>query len=130
LTIVRPGRDLRKSRYRRRVRRGALAVLVLVLAACGGQSHATVADCLNDAGFLVSGSATEVHGTSPRGVGFTLRLYAGPAAAKRAAERLEPATTARIGTAVVDWHGNPSASARLSGAELASVSRCADRAGS
>ena len=60
------------------VRRGALAVFVLALAACGGPSHTTVADCLNDAGFLVSGSGTEVRGTSPGGVGFTLRLYAEP----------------------------------------------------
>jgi hypothetical protein len=124
---VRPWGDFRKSRYRRRVRRSAIAVLVLALAACGGSSHPTVADCLNDAGFLVSGSGTEVRGTSPGGVGFTLRLYATPAAARRATERLEPATTARIGTAVVDWHGNPSPSAGLSGGELGSISRCVSR---
>ncbi|HST16364.1 MAG TPA: hypothetical protein VLK36_01765 [Gaiellaceae bacterium] len=111
------------------MRPGALAVLVLALAACGGTSHTTVADCLNDAGFLVSGSGTVVRGTSPAGVGFTLRLYATPAAAKQAAERLEPATTVRLGSAVVDWRGNPSPSARLSGVELGSVSRCAGRAG-
>jgi len=126
---VRPTGDFRKSRYRRRVRRSALAVPVLALAACGGSSHATVADCLNDAGFLVSGSGTDVHGISPGGVGFTLRLYARPAAAKQAAARLEPATTAVAARGVVDWQGNPSPSARLTRSELRAVSRCVDRAG-
>jgi len=103
-------------------------VLVLALAACGGSSHTTVAHCLNDAGFLVSGSGTEVRGTSPGGVGFTLRLYASPAAAKQAASRLAPATTAVAVRGVVDWRGNPSPSAHLTRGELRTVERCVTRA--
>ena len=110
------------------VRPGALAVLVLALAACGGASQTTVADCLNDAGFLVSASGTEVRGTSPAGVGFTLKVYESPAAARRAAARLAPASTAVAVSGVVDWRGNPSPSARLTHAELRIVERCVTRA--
>jgi hypothetical protein len=129
-SIVGPADGFRKSRYRRRVRGSVLAVLVLALAACGGASRTTVADCLNDAGFLVSGSGTEVRGTSPAGVGFTLRMYAEPAAAKRAAARLEPATTAVAARGVVDWRGNPSPAARLTRAELRTIGRCVSRSNS
>ena len=106
-----------------------LALAALVLAGCGGSHRQSVAGCLNDAGFLVSGSARQVQGTTSNGVAFTVTIYGSVPAAQRAAARLRPATTAVIGKGVVDWHGNPSPSARPTGADLRTVERCVTRAG-
>lgn len=106
-----------------------LALAALVLAGCGGSHRQTVAGCLNDAGSLVSGSGRQIQGTTSNGVAFTLTLYGSAAAAHRAASRLRPATTAVLGRGVVDWHGNPSPSARPTGADLRAVERCVTRAG-
>jgi len=111
------------------VRPLVLALAALVLAGCGGSHRQTVAGCLNDAGFLVSGSARQVEGTTSDGVAFTLTVYGSAAAAHRAAARLRPKTTAAIGRGVVDWHGNPSPSARPTGADLRAVERWVRRAG-
>jgi len=110
------------------VRPLALALAALMLAGCGGTHRRTVAGCLNDAGFLVSGSARQVEGTTSNGVAFTLTLYGSEPAAHRAAARLRPATTAVVGRGVVDWRGNPSPSAHPAGADFRAVERCMTRA--
>jgi len=93
---VRPFGRLRKS--------FVLLSLALALAACGTKARPTLVGCLNDAGFLVSGSGDRVSGTTPSGVAFTLTL--------------------RSGRAVVDSRGNPSPKARVTNAELRTIRRC------
>ena len=107
-----------------RVRLAVVAALALVLAACGGKPHPTLADCLNDAGFLVRGSGKAVSGTSPGGVAFSVTLYPDASVARSRLALRSPRTALRIGRAVVDWHGNPSPSSRLRGADLDAVGRC------
>ncbi|HEX6762018.1 MAG TPA: hypothetical protein VF094_04385 [Gaiellaceae bacterium] len=99
-----------------------------VLAGCGGSSRVTLAGCLNDAGFLVTQSDAKVEGTTPRGVGFTLAVYGGPAAARRAAARLPRRTTAVAAAGVVDFHGNPGPHARVTRSELATIRGCLEQA--
>jgi hypothetical protein len=106
------------------VRAVVLAALTLLLVACSGKRHATLADCLNDAGFLVGGSAKVVSGTSPGGVAFTLTVYPDASAARGRLAPLSPRTALRIGRAVADWQGNPSSGARLRGADQRAVGRC------
>ena len=102
----------------------AVAVAAGLLAACGGKAPVTLSGCLNDTGFLVTSSGTKVEGTTPAGVAFTLTVYRSAAGARRAASRLGPRTTAVVGTGVVDFHGNPAQSARVSAAELATIRQC------
>ena len=102
----------------------AVAVAAGLLAACGGKAPVTLGGCLNDAGFLVTSSGTKVEGTTPAGVAFTLTVYRSATGARRAASRLGPRTTAVVGTGVVDFHGNPGRSARVSAAELATIREC------
>ncbi len=124
-SIVRPIREMRKSRYRRAMRTLALPLAALaLLAGCGGTSHVTLAGCLNDAGFLVTSSGSKVDGTSPSGVAFTLRTYRTPAAAKQAARSLDPRTTAVVASGVVDFRGNPDPKAALSPDELRTARSC------
>ena len=102
----------------------AVAALALVLVGCGSKPKPTLAGCLDDHGFLASGTAGRARGTSPEGVAFSLTLHADRAAARRALARLPRATAALAGLAVVDWHGNPSPRARLTAAELATIRSC------
>lgn len=95
-----------------------------LFAACGGKAPVTLSSCLNDAGFLVTSSGAKVEGTTPAGVAFTLTVHRSAAAATRAASRLGPRTTAVVGTGVVDFHGNPGQSARVSAAELTTIRQC------
>ena len=125
---MRPNGELRKSRYVRVMRLLAVAVATGLLAACGGKSPVTLGGCLNDAGFLVTSSGTKVEGTTPAGVAFTLTVYRSAAAATRAASQLGPRTSAVAGTGVVDFHGNPGPSARVSAAELATIRLCLGKA--
>lgn len=107
-----------------------VAVLVCaagLLAGCGGGKPATLADCLNDAGFLVTGSGAVVEGTTPAGVAFTLRSYRGDGAARRAAARLRPRTTAVVAAAVVDFAGNPGPDATVTRDDLATIRGCLQR---
>ena len=93
---MRPFGRLRKS--------FALPVLALSLVACGSKPRPTLVGCLNDAGFLVSGTDGRVSGTTPRGVAFTLTLHSG--------------------RPVVDSRGNPSPKARVTNAELRTIRGC------
>lgn len=127
-TIVRPNREMRKSRYRRRMRVLAVVLAAGLLAGCGGKRPVTLTGCLNDAGFLVTATGGKVEGTSPAGIGFTLTVYRSPAAAKRAASNLDPQTTALVETGVVDFQGNPSADAKISAHELHSIRECLEKA--
>jgi hypothetical protein len=126
-TIVRPNREMRKSRYRRRMRALAVVLAAGLLAGCGGKRPVTLSGCLNDAGFLVTASGAKVEGASPGGIGFTLTVYRSAAAAKRAASNLDPQTTALVETGVVDFQGNPSPGAKISGRELESIRRCLEK---
>jgi hypothetical protein len=127
-TIVRRIGRNRKSRYLRAVRLVVPVLAAAVLAGCGGASRVTVAGCLDDAGFLVTGSAARIEGTTPRGVGFTLTIHGSPAAAARAAASLPRRTTAVAGTGVVDFRGNPGPHARVTSGELATIRGCLDQA--
>ena len=104
-----------------------VAVAALVLAGCGASHRPTVTGCLNDAGFLVSGSGSRIDGTTSDGIGFTLTLYETPRAARRAAARMPAATIAVTGRGVVDWRGNPAPSGRPSRAQLDAIGRCVAR---
>ena len=121
----------------------ALATAAVLLSGCGGgaggatsgavSSATGVASCLNDEDFLVQPSAQRVEGSSPAGANFNLTLYASPAAAKAAAKKEGPKTTAVVENGVVDFGGNPSPSAgvppaRISKTELATIRHCIDRA--
>jgi len=113
------------------VLRAALLAAVLVLAGCGAR-HASLADCLNAKGFLVEGNATVVRGSSAGGVSFTLTVYATTAAASHALAAKPGASAARVGSAVVDFSGNPPARpggppAKLSKRALTAIHSCLDR---
>ena len=125
-----------------------LAAFAVILAGCGGGSKSSsggstggsssggtngveIGNCLNDANFLVQPDATSVNGQSPAGVGFTLTLYKTPAAAKAAAAKKNPKTTALADNGVVDFHGNVSPykgapPAKISKVELAAIKSCID----
>ncbi len=135
-----------------------LAVLVVILSGCGGGGSSNssgssgstgsssssggggatdgiaVGNCLNDQDFLVQPETTLVNGQSPAGVSFTLTLYASPAAAKTAAAKKNPKTTAVVENGVVDFHGNVSPyqgapPAKISKVELAAIKTCIDSSG-
>ena len=85
----------------------------------------TVADCLNERGFLVTAAAGRISGTSAGGTGLTVTLYPSAAAATRAAAKLGHRGTTVVGTAVVDVRGNPDARARaLTKSDLAAIRKC------
>jgi hypothetical protein len=83
-----------------------LLLVALLLAGCGSH-RPSVADCLNDKGFLVQGTGPVVRGSSPGGVNFTLTVYGGAAGARRAFARTSAKSAALLGDAVVDFAGNP-----------------------
>jgi hypothetical protein len=104
-----------------------LGLAVALLAGCGAPDHETLGGCLDKAGFLVTASDRAVNGTSPAGVAFTLTTYGNATAANRAAMKLDPRTTAVVATSLVDFHGNPDPSARLSKDDLATIRRCLEK---
>lgn len=99
-----------------------------------GANGISVGNCLNiDDDFLVQPSQTSVDGQSPGGVTFTLTLYPTPTAAKAAAAKKNPKTTAVVENGVVDFRGNPSPyagapPAKISKVELADIKTCIDKA--
>jgi hypothetical protein len=122
-----------------------LAALAVILAGCGGGSKSSsgtsgggtgngtngiaIGNCLNDANFLVQPETGLVDGQSPAGVSFTLKLYASAAAAKAAAAKKDPKTSALVDNGVVDFHGNVSPykgapPAKISKIELAAIKSC------
>jgi hypothetical protein len=125
-----------------------LAALAVILAGCGGGGSTSssgttggggatgggtngvaIGNCLNDANFLVQPQDTAVDGQSPAGVSFTLTLYKDAAAAKAAAAKKNPKTTALADNGVVDFHGNVSPyqgapPAKISKVELAAIKSC------
>ena len=126
-----------------------LAVFAVILSGCGGGGGSSssggssgsgsksatdgiaVGNCLNDQDFLVQPETKLVNGQSPAGVSFTLTLYETPAAAKAAAAKKNPKTTAVVENGVVDFHGNVSPyqgapPAKISKAEIASIKTCID----
>ena len=100
----------------------------------GGVNGISVGNCLNeDENFLVQPSRHRLDGQSPGGVNFTLTLYPTPAAARAAAAKKNPKTTAVVENGVVDFKGNPAPvpgapAPRISRGELASIRRCIDKA--
>lgn len=130
-----------------------LMALIAVLAGCGGGggkksssgvtgtidtskvNGVTIGVCLNQQDFLVQPSETELDGQSPAGVVFSMKLYPSIAAAKAAAKKKSPKTTAVIENGVVDFKGNPSPyagapPAKISQAEIAAIKGCIDKAAS
>jgi len=110
------------------MRRSAFLLVALAVGGCGGH-RATVADCLNAQGFLVRESGEVVRGSSPRGVNFTLTLYPGATAARRAFQTASMSTSVLVDDAVIDFAGNPPATpggvpGRLSKGALASIRGC------
>jgi hypothetical protein len=122
-----------------------LAALAVILAGCGGGSKSSsgtsgggtgngtngiaIGNCLNDANFLVQPETGLVDGQSPAGVSFTLKLYVSAAAAKAAAAKKDPKTSALVDNGVVDFHGNVSPykgapPAKISKIELAAIKSC------
>jgi hypothetical protein len=123
-----------------------LAALAVILAGCGGggsksssgttggtsgggTNGVAIGNCLNDANFLVQPQETAVDGQSPAGVSFTLKLYPSQAAAKAAAAKKDPKTSALVDNGVVDFHGNVSPykgapPAKISKVELAAIKSC------
>jgi hypothetical protein len=123
-----------------------LAALAVILAGCGGGSKSSsgtsgggstgggtngiaIGNCLNDANFLVQPETSLVDGQSPAGVSFTLKLYPTQAAAKAAAAKKDPKTSALVDNGVVDFHGNVSPykgapPAKISKVELAAIKTC------
>jgi len=110
------------------VRRGALLLVLLALAGCGGR-RSTVAGCLNAKGFLVEEDANVVRGSSPGGVNFTLTLFPRASTARRALAAERAGSADLIGEAVVDFGGNPPSSpggvpGKLSRSALATIAHC------
>jgi hypothetical protein len=122
-----------------------LAVAVAVLAGCGGGGSKssgsggggdaskvngiTVGNCLNQSDFLVQPEIGVLNGQAPSGVVFTLTFYKTNAAAKAAAAKKNPKTTALVDLGVVDFKGNPSIykgapPAKISDVELAAIKSC------
>jgi hypothetical protein len=127
-TIVRRNGGFGKSRYRRRMRLLAAAAALLMLAGCGGKHPATVAGCLDNAGFLVTADGAQVNGTSPSGVAFTLTTFPTAAAANRAAMRFDRTKIVVVARALVDFRGNPDPAARLSTGEIRTIRGCLEKA--
>ncbi len=108
---------------------GTAANLVLAVTGCGGSNGVSLEGCLNGKGFLVQGNQRVVRGSSTGGVSFTLTVYASPAEGKRAFAGKHAKSTALIGSAVVDFTGNPppypgGPPAKLSKHALATIRSC------
>jgi hypothetical protein len=93
----------------------------------------TVGDCLNTNDFLVQPSINVLDGQAPSGVVFTLTFYKTNAAAKAAAAKKNPKTTALVDFGVIDFKGNPSIykgapPAKISNVELDAIKTCIDQA--
>jgi hypothetical protein len=122
-----------------------LTTLAVILAGCGGGGKSSsgttggssgggtngiaIGNCLNDANFLVQPETGLVDGQSPAGVSFTLKLYPTQTAAKAAAAKKDPKTSALVDNGVVDFHGNVSPykgapPAKISKVELAAIKSC------
>ena len=98
----------------------------------GGVNGVSVGNCLIDDEFIVQPSQTQIDGTSPAGVGFSLIFYPSPAAATKAAGTKAKKTTAVVENAVVDFKGNPSPyqgapPAKISAKELREIKTCIDQ---
>ena len=98
----------------------------------GGVNGVSVGNCLIDDEFIVQPSQTQIDGTSPAGVGFSLAFYSSPAAAAKAAGTKAKETTAVVENAVVDFKGNPSPyqgapPAKISAKELREIKTCIDQ---
>ena len=127
-----------------------LVVAVVVLAGCGGGGGSkssgstndtvdatkvngiTVGNCLNTSDFLVQPSISQLNGQAPSGVVFELTFYKSDAAAKAAAAKKNPKTTALVENGVVDFKGNPSIykgapPAKISKLELDAIKTCIDK---
>jgi hypothetical protein len=127
-----------------------LAVAAAVLAGCGGGGGSkssgstgggssskvngiTVGNCLNTSDFLVQPEIGVLNGQAPSGVVFTLTFYKTNAAAKAAAAKKNPKTTALVDFGVVDFKGNPSIykgapPAKISDVELSAIKACIRKA--
>ena len=126
-----------------------IAVVAALLAGCGGGGGGkssgstggtvdsskvngiTVGNCLNTSDFLVQPSIQVLNGQAPSGVVFTLTFFKTDAAAKAAAAKKNPKTTALVENGVVDFHGNPSPyagapPAKISKVELDAIKTCID----
>jgi hypothetical protein len=94
---------------------------VLVLAGCGGGTKAIstttvpqrtaspseAAKCLNDDLFTVDHGRRTVSGSAPDGVLFIVRFYDSRAEAHAARRRLDPKYAVVMGSAVINYAGNP-----------------------
>jgi hypothetical protein len=92
----------------------------------------TVGNCLNTSDFLVQPSIGQLNGQAPSGVVFELTFYKTDAAAKAAAAKKSPKTTALVESGVVDFKGNPSIykgapPAKISKLELDAIKECIDK---
>ncbi len=127
-----------------------LVVAAAALAGCGGGGGSkssgstgavdtskvngiTVGNCLNTSDFLVQPEIGVLNGQAPSGVVFTLTFYKTNAAAKAAAAKKNPKTTALVEFGVVDFKGNPSIykgapPAKISKVELDAIKACIDKA--
>jgi len=117
-------------------------LLVLAAAGCGGGSHnapivvvtttatpTAAADCLNSDAFLVEAAGTQITGSSPGGINFTVTFHTSPAAAAVALAHLNRVYAVEMAAAVVDDAGNPplhrgGTPMRLSPDELATLRLC------
>ena len=126
-----------------------LVVAAAALAGCGGGGSKssgsatgtvdstkvngiTVGNCLNTSDFLVQPSIGQLNGQAPSGVVFELTFYKTDAAAKAAAAKKNPKTTALVENGVVDFKGNPSIykgapPAKISKLELDAIKTCIDK---
>jgi hypothetical protein len=107
----------------------AVTGLFVALAGCGGTGRPPLETCLSGEDFLVQQTGQVVEGSSAGGVNFTLTVYASPAAARRALAGKKTKSAAVIGSAVVDFSGNPppypgGASAKLAKSALATIRSC------
>jgi hypothetical protein len=92
----------------------------------------TVGNCLNTSDFLVQPSIGQLNGQAPSGVVFELTFYKTDTAAKAAAAKKNPKTTALVESGVVDFKGNPSPykgapAAKISKFELDAIKTCIDK---
>src|SRR4051812_28038481 len=126
-----------------------IAIAAVALAGCGGGGGGKSADttgtvdsskvngisvgnCLNTSDFLVQPSISQLNGQAPSGVVFELTFYKSDAAAKAAAAKKNPKTTALVENGVVDFKGNPSIykgapPAKISKLELDAIKECIDK---
>jgi len=102
-----------------------LGLFVLFASGCGGGGNVApttppvppqrtaspdeAAQCLNSDQFLVEAGRSTVKGSAPDGLAFTVRFYPSVAEALAAFARLDPLYASAMGSAVIDYHGNPPA---------------------